>query len=171
MRRIVILGCPGSGKSTLATRLGERLGLPVIHLDTLYWLPGWQAPDSASYHARFAEAFAAEAWISEGNFIETFATRLPRADLVIILDRPRWACLWRVLRRAFLERHARADLPAGCGETLDWQLLRNVWRYDREMKPRVEAARLALGGHIPMVRLRSDSEAAVYLRRLTPALP
>ena len=42
MERILIIGCGGAGKSTLARRLGEKTGLPVVHLDKLYWRPGWQ---------------------------------------------------------------------------------------------------------------------------------
>ncbi|MGL4882562.1 MAG: hypothetical protein ACRC8K_16095 [Waterburya sp.] len=41
-KRIAIIGCCGAGKSTLAKSLGEKLNLPVIHLDTYYWQPGWQ---------------------------------------------------------------------------------------------------------------------------------
>ena len=41
MQRIVIIGSGGAGKSTLAQQLGARLDLPVIHLDALYWQPGW----------------------------------------------------------------------------------------------------------------------------------
>ena len=41
MERILIIGCGGAGKSTLARQLGERTGLPVVHLDQLFWHPGW----------------------------------------------------------------------------------------------------------------------------------
>ena len=35
--KIAILGTSGSGKSTLAKRLGERYGLPVLHMDTVHF--------------------------------------------------------------------------------------------------------------------------------------
>ncbi len=41
MKRLAIVGCAGAGKSTLARLLGQILGLPVFHLDALFWRPGW----------------------------------------------------------------------------------------------------------------------------------
>lgn len=36
MKRVMIVGQPGAGKSTLARQLGERTGLPVVHIDTIH---------------------------------------------------------------------------------------------------------------------------------------
>jgi adenylate kinase family enzyme len=171
MRRIVIVGCAGSGKSTLARQLGERLGLPVLHLDTLYWLPGWKEPGGDAYRARFAAAFGAEEWVSDGNFFETLETRLLRADALLILDRSRWLCLCRVLWRACFQRRERPDLPAGCPEGFDWKLLRYVWRYDAVSRPVLEAARLAHGSNILTIRLRNDREVAAFLKALPRSPP
>lgn len=167
MRRVAILGCSGSGKSTLAQEMGRRLGLPVVHLETLYWLPGWQAPPPGAHRAAFAAVFAQETWISEGNFIETFDLRLPRADLVVLLEQPRRLCLWRALRRAMFFRTQRPDLAPGCPEQFDRQLLHDIWRYDAETRPRLEAALLAHGGDTPIVRLRGDHAVAAFLAHLS----
>ena len=40
--KIQIYGYSGSGKSTLAHDLGAKLELPVLHMDTVHFLPGWQ---------------------------------------------------------------------------------------------------------------------------------
>ncbi|NBJ69081.1 MULTISPECIES: hypothetical protein [Clostridia] len=41
MKKIVIIGSPGSRKSTLARKLSDLLGIPVYHMDTIFWQPGW----------------------------------------------------------------------------------------------------------------------------------
>jgi hypothetical protein len=118
MQRIVILGNSGSGKSTLARAIGERLGLPVVHLDRLFWSPGWVEPEAEVFRDQVRSALARDAWVCEGNYARrTFDLRLPRADLIIWLDTPRWVCLKRVVLRS-LSRRPRADcrLAAVSGE-------------------------------------------------------
>jgi adenylate kinase family enzyme len=168
MRRVVILGCSGSGKSTLARTMGERLGLPVVHLDALFWSPGWVEPDdNDAFRARVAQAIAGDAWITDGNYVgRTFDLRLPRADLVIYVDQPRRVCLWRVLKRFLTDRRKRrADLAEGCYENLDWDFTLWVWNFERKSRPRIEATAAAFGR--PMRTLRGDREIAAFLRELS----
>ncbi|HTV90187.1 MAG TPA: hypothetical protein VME41_14330 [Stellaceae bacterium] len=168
LRRIVVLGCAGSGKTTLAVCLGERLDLPVVHLDLLYWRPGWQARDTAGFLARVAASLASDAWVSEGNYRETFPLRLPRADAVIIIDRSRWLCLWRVVRRSCFRRGRRPDLPLGCPEKVDWEFLKFIWRFRKRTWPRIEADRRAYGQGVPVIRLRSKRQIHTFLAALPP---
>ena len=55
-----MIGCGGAGKSTLARRLGELTGLPVVHLDALYWRPGWVPTPDDEWRALQAEVVARE---------------------------------------------------------------------------------------------------------------
>jgi adenylate kinase family enzyme len=167
-RRIVILGGAGTGKSTLARKLGERLQLPVVHLDLLYWRPGWQEPDTAGFRARVAAAIAGDDWVSEGNYRETFDLRLPRADTVIILQAPRWLRLARALRRPFFPSR-RSALPEGCPDRFDWGFLKFIWRFDKATWPRIDEARRAYGQNVPVIRLLSKAEIAAFLASLADA--
>ena len=55
MERILIIGCSGSGKTTLARKLGEKLKLPVVHLDRLWWTGNWENVTREEFDARFSE--------------------------------------------------------------------------------------------------------------------
>jgi adenylate kinase family enzyme len=171
MRRIVVIGCPGSGKTTLALRLGQRLALPLVHLDVLFWRPGWTASDTPSFRDRVSQAIAGDAWIVDGSYAtQTFDLSLPRADAIVFLQRRRWSCLWRLAWRSIFGRAGDSpDLPAGCQEQFDWGLFVQVWRCERVTRKRVEAARRAHGPDVPVVHLRSDREVAAFLVASSPA--
>ena len=170
MRRIIVVGCEGSGKTSLALKLGRKLGLPVVHLDVLYWRQGWKESDKASFRARVADAVAGEGWVVDGSFSGlAFDLTLARADTLIVIERPRWLCLWRITwRSAFGRQTTRPDLPEGCPEQFDWNLMRDAWRYNADRRPRIEAERLKYGAQIPVVRLSSDREIEEFVDASSP---
>ena len=170
MQRIVILGNAGSGKSTLARTLGTRLDLPVVHLDKLFWEPGWTEPDAEQFRERVRRSIATEAWVCEGNYSQrTFDLRLPTADLIIWLDTPRLTCLWRVIVRSVMNR-PRPDIPAGCTETLDrafLAFLKYVWQFDHSSRPRIEAVRVTVGPDVATVHLKGRHQISAFLEGLS----
>ncbi|WP_323613170.1 AAA family ATPase [Pseudomonas putida] len=169
MQRIVILGNGGSGKSTLARALGEHLELSVVHLDKLFWEPGWAEPDAEQFRDRVRDAVAGDAWVCEGNYARrTFDLRLPRADLIIWLDTPRLTCFIRVLLR-LLRNQPRPDRAEGCEERFDLEFLKFVWTFDRNYRPGIEAVRLKLGAQVPTLHLRGKREIRAFLDRLPAA--
>jgi hypothetical protein len=89
--------------------------------------------------------------------------RLSRAEAIVALERPRWLCLWRVVWRAAMERCNRPDLPVGCSEQIDRDLVEFIWNYGRVGRPEIEAARLDYGPKVPVVRLSGDREIAAFL--------
>ena len=137
MRRIVILGPAGGGKSTFARRLGKRLAIPVVHLDALCWEPGWKALTVDTFRSRLGKAISGDAWITDGNYAKlTFDLRMPRADLVIWVERSPLQCAWRVCKRA-IKSHFSADedLAYGCKERIDRRFLDRL-RYIATFQPR-----------------------------------
>ena len=164
MNRIAIVGCSGGGKSTLARALAARLRAPVIHLDTLFWRPGWVESDPESFRAEVDAAVMAGRWICQGNFIDASDLRFRRADTVVWLDLPRALCLWRAVWRAITGFcRSRSDLAPGCPEKIDLSFYAYVWTWDRNTRPSLENAIQSLASHAEHVRLRNDREVAAWL--------
>jgi adenylate kinase family enzyme len=168
MQRIVVFGGSGSGKSISARALGAALDIPVVHLDALYYQPGWRDPDPAVFQARVEKLHATDRWISDGNFIAlTAAHRLPRADTVVLLEQPTWLRLFRALRRGLAANRNRPDLAPGCHDSVNAELVADVWRYGRTWKPMIEAAIRQYAPQAVLVPLNGDRAAAAFLGRLS----
>jgi adenylate kinase family enzyme len=76
MKRVLVIGCGGAGKSTFAARLGTKVGLPVVHLDALYWRPGWQKTPEAEWQEVVEGLVRREAWVMDGNYGGTMDLRV-----------------------------------------------------------------------------------------------
>lgn len=162
MKRVLIVGSPGAGKSTLAVALADRTGLPLYHLDQLYWQPGWVEPDGDQWRATLERVLAQPCWIIDGNYGGTLDARLARADTVIDLDVPSWRCLARVIGRIRVNRgQVRADMGAGCNERFDWRFLLYIARFPFASRPRLEQRLDTFTGR--RIRLSSDAEIAAFL--------
>lgn len=165
MRRIVIVGSGGAGKSTLARQLGDLLGLPVFHLDALFWRPGWVMTPREERLRILEELVRSEAWIVDGNWGGTgMELRLTAADTIIFLDLPGPLCLWRALGRWRTFRgKARPDVGEGCPERLDWAYLRWIWDYRRLHRPSLLHKIEPYRDGRRIVHLRSASEVRTFL--------
>jgi adenylate kinase family enzyme len=162
VQRVAIIGPGGAGKTTLALELGRITGLPVVHLDRVYWRPGWVEPSGEEWARDHREALGGEAWIADGNYGSTMAERLGLADTIVLMDPPPALCVARVARRTMRTLgRPRADLPPGCVERLDVRetlaFWRYVWRYRRDRLPTVlERVRRSGAGRIEVLRSRDD---------------
>ncbi len=135
MERILIIGCGGAGKSTLARLLGDKLGLPVVHLDSIFWKPGWVEMDRDEFDARVREELMKEKWIIDGNFNRTMPERIKYCDTIIYLDFSRMACLLGVLKRVITTYGTvRPDMGEGCPERFDLDFLKWVWNFNKEKR-------------------------------------
>jgi adenylate kinase family enzyme len=167
MQRILIIGSSGAGKSTFARKLGATTGLPVVHIDQLYWGPGWVPVPRDVYLERLRQAVAQERWIMDGNSPSTLDLRLPRADRIILMERSRFACLARIgLRIMSSYGQVREDMAPGCPEKFDREFLKFVWNYPVKDWLEVLAAIERHGARDRTTTLRSDAESAAFLDAL-----
>ena len=137
--RIAVIGIGGSGKSTYARGLAKATGLPLVHMDALFWRGAWEAVPEAEYLEAHARLVAEDRWIIEGYVDVALAGRLQAADRIIDLDPPGWLCAARVIRRWWTHRgRARPELPPEARERLS---LRFLWTVlTRAERPAIDAA-------------------------------
>ena len=159
MKKVLIIGCPGSGKSTLARALHQKTGLPLYHLDMLYWNADKTTVEKDVFRARLAAVLELEAWIIDGNYSATMEWRLAACDTVIFLDYPVEVCLAGVRERC---GKPRTDMPWIETEE-DAEFTRYIQNFRAEQRPAV----LALLAKYPeknVIILKNREEANAFLQ-------
>ena len=132
--KIAIVGYSGSGKSTTARILGKMYDIPVLHLDTVYWMENWQIRPVEECCA-IVETFMTENenWVIDGNYKAlNQQQRFEGADMILFFDFNRWVCLWRAFSRWVKYRgKSRPDIASGCNEKFDWRFIKWILKEGR----------------------------------------
>ncbi|MDE7299030.1 MAG: topology modulation protein [Lachnospiraceae bacterium] len=136
MHRILIIGGNGSGKTTMSSILAERTGLPLVHLDALYWTANWVPREREDFIRLLQAELEKPEWIMDGNMRRTLPMRLPYCDTVIYLDFPGIVCFFGTIRRIFQNYgKSRADMGGSCIERFDrrsWKFIRSTLSFNKK---------------------------------------
>lgn len=169
MNRILIIGNAGAGKTTFARRLAQLTGLPLIHLDRLFWQGEWETVSREQFDTRLAAELSKPSWILDGNFNRTIPLRLSYADTVFFFDLPTATCLWGITERLFrYYGKTRPDMGGHCVERLDkkkGELYRHVFTFNREHREHYRRLLTEATG-VTVITFRSRRDADAYLNLL-----
>ena len=167
MHKVLVIGSGGAGKTTLARRIAERTGLPLIHLDALFWKPGWVETPNEEWDAIMVELCRRDAWVMDGNYGRTLPQRIAAADTIVFLDYPPILCVGRAIKRGLMHRgRTRPDMAPGCPEQLpDLTFLRWIWTYRERRRPGI-LRQLESARHARVIVLRNDREALNFTASL-----
>ena len=165
MKKIVVLGCGASGKSTFSRQLGALTGIPIYHLDSFYWKPGWEASTEGEFDNILNELLNKGQWIIDGNFARTLDIRIKEADTVVFFDMPRYLCMYRIVKRRFMYLgKSRPDMTEGCKEKLDFEFINWVWSFNKNVRPKILEKLSEASNEKNVITFNSKAQVKKYLK-------
>ena len=133
MKRVMVIGCPGSGKSTFSRTLHNKTGIPLYHLDMMYWNADKTTVEKSVFLERLSDVLEKDEWIIDGNYSSTMELRMAACDTVIFLDYPLDVCLDGIRER---RGKPRSDMPWIETEE-DSEFIEFIKNYNEQQKPKV----------------------------------
>lgn len=133
MKRVIVIGCPGSGKSVFSKALHQITGIPLFHLDMLFWNSDKTTVEKTVFHEKLSDAIKNSEWIIDGNYSDTMELRIKECDTVVFLDYPVEVCLDGIKAR---RGKVRSDMPWVETET-DEEFIEFIKNYNLQSRPQV----------------------------------
>ena len=133
MKKVIVIGCPGSGKSTVSRALHNKTGIPLYHLDMMYWNADKTTAEKSVFLERLSTVLEKDEWIIDGNYGSTMELRMVACDTVIFLDYPLDVCLDGIRER---RGKPRSDMPWIETEE-DSEFIEFIKNYNEQQKPKV----------------------------------
>lgn len=162
MQKVLIIGCPGSGKSTFARSLAEIVGLPLYHLDMIFWNSDKTTVEREIFDKRLEELLHQPLWIIDGNYKRTMETRLAFCDTVFFLDYPTSVCLDGIISR---KGKPRPDMPWVEDDKTDEDFLAFVKSFNTDIRPEIISL-LKKYSQKSIIVLKTRKESEEYLSQL-----
>ena len=158
MKKIIVIGCPGSGKSTVSRALHNKTGIPLYHLDMMYWNADKTTVEKNVFLERLSAVLKKDEWIIDGNYGSTMELRMAACDTVIFLDYPLNVCLNGIEER---RGKPRSDMPWIEIEE-DSEFIEFIKNYNKQQKPKVLEL-LKKYGDKNIIILESREQADLFL--------
>ena len=164
--KISIFGYSGSGKSTLAKALGGVYDLPVLHLDSVHFLPNWEErsrEEMSGIVGQFLDVN--DGWVIDGTYSHNcFERRMEESDVLIFLDFDRFTCFFRAWKRYRKNKgKTRADMAEGCEERFGGEFIRWLL-WDGRTKERREKFQKVVGRYaLKTVIIKNQRELTAFL--------
>ncbi len=102
--KIHIIGCSGSGKTYLAKLLSQKYDIPHFDLDEIQWdqnAPGYGVKMPVDKRTELLQQMLSnDSWIIEGVYYQWVQQCFQDADLIYVLDMPRYLYVSRILKRS-----------------------------------------------------------------------
>ena len=169
MKRILIIGNAGAGKTTFARQLAEKLQLPLVHLDRLYWCGNWEHASRPEFDILLQTELEKDQWIIDGNFNRTLPHRLQYCDTVFYFDLPAVTCLAGITKRILTNYgKPRSDMGGNCTEHFDAQkrsLYCNVLTFNKQHRKEYHKL-LSATNNVNVVIFKSRRQAKAFLKHL-----
>ena len=156
MKKIIVIGCPGSGKSTFSKALHKKTGIPLYHLDMMYWNEDKTTVEKSVFLDRLTAVLQKDEWIIDGNYASTMEMRLAECDTVFFLDLPLDVCLDGIRKRRGM---ARSDMPWTETEE-DAEFVEFIKSFNEQSRPRIlELLEGGDGKSITVFKSRREADA------------
>ncbi len=169
MQRILLIGNAGAGKTTFAKQLAQKLHLPLVYLDNLYWCGDWEHLSRDEFDAILQTELEKPQWIIDGNFNRTIPHRLQYCDTVFYFDFPTITCLRGITKRTLINLgKVRSDMGCNCIEYFDSQkisLYRNVLTFNKQHR-RDYYELLDNADNVNVIIFKNRRQANVFLAKL-----
>ena len=151
MKKVIVIGCPGSGKSTVLRTLHNKTGIPLYHLDMMYWNADKTTVEKSVFLERLSAVLEKDEWIIDGNYGSTMELRMVACDTVIFLDYPLEICLDGIKER---RGKPRSDMPWIETEE-DAEFIEFIKNYEEQQKPKV----------LELLKKHSDKNIIIFKSR------
>lgn len=168
--KIAIIGYSGSGKSTLALKLAEKFNIPILHFDTVQFLPNWDVRDDQE-KIQITKDFLDNhtSWIIDGNYSKLFYDRrMAEADIIIFLTFNRFSCLCRAYRRYLKYKNTtRPDMAEGCNEKFDLAFVKWILWEGRSKKVKERYQNVINDYKSKVIILKNQHQLDAYIGKIT----